>query len=61
MQLKTLTAYNEYITDIIIASIVYLSAFAMLIKMLLNKRGKKKEEAVSESSAAAEDKEGGNE
>ena len=61
MQLKTLTAYNEYVTDIIIASIVYLSAFAMLIKMLLNKRGKKKEEAVSESSAAAEDKEGGNE
>lgn len=61
MQLKTLTAYNEYITDIIIASIVYLSAFAMLIKMLLNKRGKKKEEAVSESSAAAEGKEGGNE
>ncbi len=41
MQLKTLTAYNEYITDIIIASIVYLSAFAMLIKMFLNKRQKK--------------------
>lgn len=41
MQLKTLTAYNEYITDIIIASIVYLSAFAMIIKMLLNKQTEK--------------------
>ncbi len=39
-QLKTLTAYNEYITDIIIASIVYLSAFALFIKLLLD--GKKK-------------------
>lgn len=39
-QLKTLTAYNEYITDIIIASIVYLSAFSLFIKMLIN--GKKK-------------------
>lgn len=43
MQLKTLTAYNEYITDIIIASIVYLSAFAMIIKVFLNNRKKKKE------------------
>ena len=43
MQLKTLTAYNEYITDIIIASIVYLSAFAMIIKMFINNRQKKKE------------------
>ena len=43
MQLKTLTAYNEYITDIIIASIVYLSAFAMIIKMFINSRQKKKE------------------
>lgn len=43
MQLKTLTAYNEYITDIIIASIVYLSAFAMIIKMFINNRHKKKE------------------
>ncbi len=39
-QLKTLTAYNEYITDIIIASIVYLSAFSLFIKMLID--GKKK-------------------
>ena len=37
-KLKDLTAFNEYITDVIIAVIVYLSAFAMLIRMLLNKR-----------------------
>lgn len=41
-QLKSLTAYNEYISDIIIAVIVYLSAFSMLIKQILNGRGKKK-------------------
>ncbi len=46
LQLKTLTPYNEYITDIIIASIVYLSAFAMLIKMLIENRQKKKDEKV---------------
>lgn len=41
LQLKYLTAYNEYIADIIIATIVYLSAFSMFIKTMLN--GKKKE------------------
>ena len=41
-QLKSLTAYNEYISDIIIAIIVYLSAFSMLIKQMLNGRDKKK-------------------
>ncbi|MBQ1959490.1 MAG: ABC transporter permease, partial [Firmicutes bacterium] len=40
-QLKSLTAYNEYIADIIIAVIVYLSAFSMFIKQLLNGRKKK--------------------
>ncbi len=62
MELKTLTAYNEYITDIIIASIVYLSAFAMLIKMFLNKRQKKKKEAAEAQSietTEASDGEGG--
>ena len=34
------TAYNEYITDVIIAVIVYLSAFALLIKLWLGKRRK---------------------
>lgn len=37
-RLKELTAFNEYITDVIIAVIVYLSAFSMLIRLLLNKR-----------------------
>lgn len=41
-QLKSLTAYNEYIADIIIAIIVYLSAFSMFIKQFLNRRDKKK-------------------
>ena len=35
------TAYNEYITDVIIAVIVYLSAFALVIRMWLDGRGKK--------------------
>ncbi len=50
-QLKTLTAYNEYITDIIIAAIVYLSAFALFIKILLS--GKKKLEKKESSVTAA--------
>jgi len=42
MQLTNLTAYNEYITDVIIAVIVYLSAFSLVIRMLLDGRKKKK-------------------
>jgi len=41
LQLTNLTAFNEYITDVIIAVIVYLSAFSLVIKMLLNGRRKK--------------------
>ena len=41
-QLKGLTAYNEYITDVIIAVIVYLAAFSLVIKLWLGKLGKKK-------------------
>ena len=37
LQLKNLTSFNEYITDVIIAVIVYLSAFSLLIKMKLSK------------------------
>ena len=36
------TAYNEYITDVIIAVIVYLSAFSLVIQMWF--AGKKKKE-----------------
>lgn len=51
-RLKTLTAYNEYITDIIIAAIVYLSAFSLVIRQLFSTRRKRKsvvEQALSES------------
>ena len=41
LQLTNLTAYNEYITDVIIAAIVYLSAFSLVIKMWLGGRRKK--------------------
>ncbi len=51
LQLTNLTAYNEYITDVIIAAIVYLSAFSLVIRMLLS--GRKKHKAVS--AAPAED------
>lgn len=39
-QLTGYTAYNEYITDVIIAVIVYLSAFSLVIRMMLT--GKRK-------------------
>jgi ABC-type uncharacterized transport system permease subunit len=42
LQLKNLTAYNEYITDVIIAAIVYLSAFSLVIKMMLSGRRKRR-------------------
>ena len=41
LQLTNLTAYNEYITDVIIAVIVYLAAFSLVIKMWLGGRHKR--------------------
>jgi len=41
-QMTNLTAYNEYITDVIISVIVYLSAFSLVIKMLLVSRKRNK-------------------
>ena len=42
VQLTGYTAYNEYITDVIISVIVYLSAFSLLIRTMLNgKKGTK--------------------
>ena len=42
-QLTGFTAYNEYITDVIIAVIVYLSAFSLLIRNVISgKRHKEK-------------------
>ena len=39
-QLTSLTAYNEYITDVIIAVIVYLSAFSLVIRQMLSRKKK---------------------
>ena len=39
--LSGLTAYNEYITDVIISVIVYLSAFSLVVRMWLTGRKKK--------------------
>ena len=49
LQMSNLTAYNEYITDVIIAVIVYLSAFSLVIRMLFD--GKKKKPAVTNTAA----------
>ena len=38
------TAYNEYITDVIISVIVYLSAFSLVVRMWLTGRKKKAKE-----------------
>ena len=55
LQLTNLTAYNEYITNVIIAVIVYLSAFSLVIKMLFTGRKKRKaaEAAPAERAASA--------
>lgn len=56
LQIKNLTTYNEYLTDIIIAIIVYLSAFSLVIRMLISGKikfgfKKKKTEKVVETAA----------
>ena len=53
-KLSFFTGYNEYITDVIIAAIIYLSAFSLLIKLWLTKRLKKNEAPAA--AAAAPDK-----
>jgi simple sugar transport system permease protein len=47
LQITNLTAYNEYITDVIIAVIVYLSAFSLVIRMWLGGRKKHKQAAAA--------------
>ena len=44
-QLTGFTAYNEYITDVIIAVIVYLSAFSLLIRNLISGKRHKETKA----------------
>lgn len=52
-QLKNFTAFNEYITDVIISVIVYLSAFSLVIKMAISGRKKRKAAAVPAAQPAA--------
>ena len=55
-QLAGLTAYNEYITDVIISVIVYLSAFSLVIQMMISGRKKKKaDEPNANAEPAAQD------
>ena len=55
-QLTNLTAYNEYITDVIVAVIVYLAAFMLIIKMWISKR--KPRAGTAPAAAAKKSKEG---
>ncbi len=52
LQITNLTAYNEYITNVIISVIVYLAAFSLVIKMWLT--GKRKKAAVESAAAKAD-------
>ena len=57
LQLTNLTAYNEYITDVIIAVIVYLAAFSLVIKLWLGGKRKRRERAVSTAADSGATKE----
>ena len=62
LQLKTFTAFNEYITDVIISVIVYLSAFALVIRMWLSnlkKFPKNKKTPNAPAAPAVQPEEGG--
>ena len=62
LNLTCYTAYNEYITDVIISVIVYLSAFSLVIQMLLPKvRKANAANANAESAPAQEEKKEGGE
>ena len=59
-QLTGMTAYNEYITDVIIAVIVYLSAFSLVIRTFLTRKIKVgKVNANAEPEENDEDRKGG--
>lgn len=53
LQITNLTVYNEYITDVIIAVIVYMAAFSLIIKMWIAERQKKRAK-MAEQTAPAE-------
>lgn len=54
-QLSGYTAYNEYITEVIVAFIVYFSAFSLLVRSLLSGRKKAKKETKPEPPAKPEE------
>ena len=54
LQLSNLTAYNEYLSNVIIAIIVYMSAFSLVIRMLLSK--KKAKNGANANAETTEDK-----
>ena len=54
LQITNLTSYNEFITDVIIAAIVYLSAFSLVIRLWLSGKGKKASPAPAENRTPAE-------
>ncbi len=58
-RLTGLTAYNEYITDVIIAVIVYLSAFSLVIRMWIAGRKKKAAAPIKKAEPEEKTKEGG--
>ena len=51
---RWLKLYNEYITDVIIAAIVYLSAFALVIRMMIAPKKKLSAEPETEGAVTAE-------
>ena len=57
LQLTNLTAYNEYITNVIIAVIVYLAAFSLVIKLWLGGKRRRRAKAVSTAAGSGAAKE----
>ena len=55
------TAYNEYITDVIISVIVYLSAFSLLIQTMITGKNKAGKTNANAEPVKEEKKEGGEE
>ena len=53
LQITNLTVYNENITDVIIAVIVYMAAFSLIIKMWIAERQKKRAKKAEQAAPAA--------
>ena len=56
-KLTTLTPYNEFITDVIISIIVYLSAFALVIRMML--KGRRRTVSIPKTEPKKDEEKGG--